>query len=143
MWRIARDSKTLDLNASYAYILWCRDFAATSVVATVDEQPAGFVTGYRPPERPETLMVWQVAVDEQHRGKQIASQMLDGLVDGLEPPVSSLETTITLDNQASIRLFSRFAESRDAQVVREPVFDSSLFPDGHESELLFRIGPLS
>ncbi len=49
MWRIARDSKTLDLNASYAYILWCRDFAATSVVATVDEQPAGFVTGYRPP----------------------------------------------------------------------------------------------
>ncbi len=88
-------------------------------------------------------MVWQVAVNEQHRGKQVASRMLDGLVDGLEPPVSSLETTITPDNEASIQLFSRFAESRGAPVVREPVFDSSLFPDGHESELLFRIGPLS
>ena len=143
MWRIARDSKTLDLNASYAYLLWCRDFAATSVVATVEDRLAGFVTGYRRPEQPETLMVWQVAVDEQHRGKRVASQMLDGLVDGLERPVSSLETTITPDNQASLRLFSRFAESRGAHVMHEPVFDSSLFPDGHESELLFRIGPLS
>lgn len=143
MWRIARDAETLDLNASYAYILWCRDFAATSVVATVEGTPVGFVTGYRRPERPETLMVWQVAVDERHRGKRVASQMLDGLVAGLEHPVSSLETTITADNQASIRLFSRFAESRGLQVVCEPVFDSSLFPDGHDSELLFRIGPLS
>ncbi|MGY5138554.1 diaminobutyrate acetyltransferase, partial [Streptomyces nigrescens] len=29
IWRIARDSKTLDLNSSYSYLLWCRDFAAT------------------------------------------------------------------------------------------------------------------
>lgn len=33
IWRIARDSKALDLNSSYSYLLWCRDFAATSVVA--------------------------------------------------------------------------------------------------------------
>ncbi|MCZ9340443.1 diaminobutyrate acetyltransferase, partial [Streptomyces sp. TRM76130] len=33
LWRIARDSKVLDLNSSYAYLLWCRDFAATSAVA--------------------------------------------------------------------------------------------------------------
>jgi diaminobutyrate acetyltransferase len=100
------------------------------------------VTGYRRPEQPETLMVWQVAVDEPHRGERLASRMLDGLVDGLVPPVSSLETTITPDNEASIGLFSRFAEARGAHMVTEPVFDSSLFPDGHESELLFRIGPL-
>lgn len=143
MWRIARDSGTLDLNASYAYLLWCRDFAATSVVATVDGEPAGFVTGYRRPKQPATLMVWQVAVDERHRGRRIASRMLDALLKGLDRPVSSLETTITPDNEASIRLFSRFAESRGAAVLREPAFDSSLFPDGHESELLFRIGPLS
>lgn len=67
MWRIARDSQVLDLNASYAYVLWCRDFAGTSVVATVNGEVVGFVTGYRRPKQPATLMVWQVAVDEQLR----------------------------------------------------------------------------
>jgi diaminobutyrate acetyltransferase len=143
MWRIARDSQALDLNASYAYLLWCRDFAATSVVATVEDTPVGFVTGYRRPEQPGTLMVWQVAVDEAHRGRRIAHRMLDWLVDQSERRVLSLETTITPDNEASIGLFSQFAESRGANVMRQPFFDSSLFPDGHESELLFRIGPLS
>lgn len=33
IWRIARDSGSLDLNSSYSYLLWCRDFADTTVVA--------------------------------------------------------------------------------------------------------------
>ena len=41
LWRIARDSQKLDLNTPYAYLLWCRDFADTSVVAKVDGQPVG------------------------------------------------------------------------------------------------------
>jgi diaminobutyrate acetyltransferase len=143
MWRIARDSQVLDVNASYAYLLWCRDFAATSVVATVDGAPAGFVTGYLRPDRPDTLMVWQVAVDAGHRGKRIASRMLAGLVDQVATPVACLETTITADNEASISLFTAFARSRGAEIAQEPIFDSSHFPDGHDGELLFRIAPLS
>jgi diaminobutyrate acetyltransferase len=143
MWRLARDSRTLDLNASYAYLVWCRDFAATSVVATVDGEPAGFVTGYRRPEAPDTLMVWQVAVDERHRGRGLARRMLDGLVDGLDRPVTALETTITADNDASIALFSSFARGRGAKLVRAPLFEAASFPDGHDPELLFRISPLT
>jgi diaminobutyrate acetyltransferase len=143
MWRIARDSKVLDVNASYAYLLWCRDFAATSVLATVGDEPAGFVTGYRRPERPGTVMVWQVAVDAAFRGKRIASRMLEAVVDQQESPVEVMETTITPDNEASIQLFTAFARSRGAEITREPGFDSAHFPDGHEAELLFRIGPLS
>ena len=79
MWRLARDSGNLDLNSSYAYLLWAYDFASTSVIASVDDQPAGFVSGYRRPEDPHTLMVWQVAVDESHRGRGIARTMLDHL----------------------------------------------------------------
>lgn len=142
MWRMARDSGTLDLNSSYAYLLWCRDFAATSVVATVAGEPAGFVSGYRRPDEPETLMVWQVAVDERHRGHGLARRLLDGLVDGLDRPVTALETTITADNEASIALFSSFARDRGADVVRERGFDADTFPDGHDAELLFRIAPL-
>lgn len=143
MWRIARDSGTLDLNASYAYLLWGRDFAATSLVAVAGDGPAGFVTGYLRPDQPETLMVWQVAVDERHRGRGLARRMLDALVDGLERPASDLETTITADNGASIRLFTSFARARGADLTCEPLFEGSMFPDGHQPELLYRVAPLA
>lgn len=141
MWRIARDSRTLDLNSSYAYLLWARDFAATSVVATVDGRQAGFISGYRRPEEPDTLMVWQVAVDEAYRGHGLARRMLDHLASDLG--VSHLETTITADNAASIALFTSFAEAHRAPVERGPLFHAESFPDGHDAELLFRIGPLT
>lgn len=143
MWRIARDSRTLDLNASYAYLLWARDFAATSVVGTVAGEPAGFVSGYLRPDAPGTLMVWQVAVDDAHRGRGIARRMLDALVDGLDESADTLETTITADNVASIALFSAFARGRGAELAREPLFEAEHFPDGHDAELLFRVAPLS
>ncbi|HAG60102.1 MAG TPA: diaminobutyrate acetyltransferase, partial [Arthrobacter bacterium] len=73
---MARDSKVLDLNSSYSYLLWCRDFAAASIMATVDGEPAGFITGYMRPGEPGTLMVWQVAVDEAFRGRKLAASML-------------------------------------------------------------------
>lgn len=140
MWRIARDSRVLDVNAPYAYLIWCRDFRRTSIVATAAGEVIGFVTGYARPERPDTLMVWQVAVDEQHRGKGLAGRMLDTLVDDVAP--ACVETTITPDNEASARLFTRFAQRRGADLAQGPVFDAGLFPDNHQTELLFRIGPL-
>ncbi|MGH3367679.1 MAG: diaminobutyrate acetyltransferase [Nocardioidaceae bacterium] len=142
MWRIARDSQTLDLNTAYSYLLWCRDFAGSSVVAEVDGEPGGFVTGYVRPDQPDTVMVWQVAVDAAHRGQMLARRMLDSLADRLaDQSVCRMECTITADNEASIRLFSSFATARGAAVERELVFPGELFPDGHDAEVLFRIGP--
>ncbi|GAA4798033.1 diaminobutyrate acetyltransferase [Streptomyces ziwulingensis] len=147
LWRIARDSKVLDLNSSYSYLLWCRDFAASSAVARAESGEAvGFVTGYVRPDRPGTLLVWQVAVDEAYRGRGLAAALLDGLATRTvaELAVTTLETTIAPDNTASQRLFTSFAERRGAQVEREVLFDTDLFPDGpHEPEVLYRIGPLS
>src|SRR4051812_11589502 len=144
LWRIARDSKTLDLNSSYSYLLWCRDFAATSAVARgEDGEPVGFVTGYVRPERPNTLVVWQVAVDDAHRGRGLAAAMLDGLTERLRAQgIRELETTITPDNLASIRLFTSYGKRHGATVQREVLFDGGLFPDGHQTEVLYRIGPL-
>lgn len=151
MWRMARDSRVLDVNASYAYLLWARDFAATSVVAVDHDAEGGaahvgFVSGYRRPDQPDTLMIWQVAVDSSQRGRGIARKMLDAIFDR-DSSLTVMETTITEDNAASIALFGSFAEARDMSFERSPLFDASDFPedsdhpDGHDAELLFRIAP--
>ncbi|MEU9013543.1 diaminobutyrate acetyltransferase [Streptomyces sp. NPDC048479] len=147
IWRIARDSEVLDLNSSYSYLLWCRDFAATSAVARgSDGEPIAFVTGYVRPDRPEALVVWQVAVDHAHRGRGLAGVLLDALTarvtDG--PGIREIETTITPDNTASDRLFTSYAQRHGARLEREVLFDGELFPEGtHQPEVLYRIGPLS
>jgi diaminobutyrate acetyltransferase len=87
-------------------------------------------------------MVWQVAVDAEHRGHRLARRMLDVLADGLaDRSVCRMETTITPDNEPSARLFTSFAKGRSAALERAPVFPAELFPDGHDAEVLFRIGP--
>ncbi|WP_369380030.1 diaminobutyrate acetyltransferase [Streptomyces sp. cg36] len=143
IWRIARDSQVLDLNSSYSYLLWCRDFAATSVVARdATGEPIAFVTGYVRPDRPGTLVVWQVAVDREHRGRGLAGALLEALTGKVADThgVSTVETTVTPDNTASDRLFTSFAERRGTAPRREVLFDSGLFPDaGHAAEVLYRI----
>ncbi|MFC5800652.1 diaminobutyrate acetyltransferase [Streptomyces formicae] len=147
IWRIARDSEVLDLNSSYSYLLWCRDFAATSVVARgTDGEPIAFVTGYIRPERPQTLVVWQVAVDAEHRGRGLAGALLDALTHrvGGARGIRSVETTVTPDNTASDRLFTAYAARHGAALEREVLFDGGLFPDGaHQPEVLYRIGPIT
>ena len=147
LWRIAKESETLDLNSSYSYLLWCRDFAGTSAVArAADGTPVGFVTAYVRPERPRTLLVWQVAVDEAYRGRGLAATLLDGLVarSSGEHRITAVETTITPGNTASERLFTSYARRHGASVEREVLFDTGQFPDGpHDPEVLYRIGPLS
>ncbi|MEU5399265.1 diaminobutyrate acetyltransferase [Streptomyces sp. NPDC005963] len=165
LWRIARDSEVLDLNSSYSYLLWCRDFSATSLVARApDGEPVAFVTGYARPDRPTTLVVWQIAVDDSFRGRGLAGVLLDALTAKVtvDRGISEVETTITPDNTASDRLFTSFARRHGARVDREVLFDGALFPDepqhrspapresaapgqptgAHQPEVLYRIGPL-
>lgn len=142
MWRIARDSGTLDLNTSYAYLLMARDFAATTRLAVREGEAVGFVLGYLRPSAPQTLFIWQIAVDESQRGQRLAARLLDALLADL-PQVATLETTITADNAASQRLFASFAERHGAEHTIEPLFEEAHFPDpGHGAELLHVISGL-
>ncbi|MFB6714785.1 MULTISPECIES: diaminobutyrate acetyltransferase [unclassified Streptomyces] len=145
IWRIARDSEVLDLNSSYSYLLWCRDFAETSVVARDETgEPIAFVTGYLRPDRPGTLVVWQVAVDHGRRGTGLAGKLLDALTSRVAAAqgLASVETTVTPDNTASDRLFTSYAQRHDVALEREVLFEGELFPEGtHLPEVLYRIGP--
>lgn len=142
MWRLTRDTGVLDLNSSYQYLLWCRDFSATSVAAVSDpdERLLGFITGFFRPDDPGTLLIWQVAVGDAARGRGLASRMLDHLVETTS--AQYLETTVTDDNAASNRLFAALAERHGVPHNITPLFTPEMYPDEHETEYLHRIGPL-
>lgn len=145
MWRLASASGALDVNSPYTYLLTCRDFAETSAIAEIGGAVAGFVIGFRPPSRPESVFVWQVAVADAHRGKGLAGGMLEHVV-ARHPDVTWLEATVTPDNAASDRLFRSFAARRGTDVTEEAFAAAEDFPPEaghHEPETLYRIGPLA
>ncbi len=143
-WELATATRVLDVNSRYAYLLWFRDFAATSVVARCadgdDDAVVGFVTGYRRPDAPDVLVVWQVAVQERVRGRGVAGAMLDHLFSAV-PDVHHLETTITPGNEGSAALFAAFAARHGALLRRRELFGTDLLGVDHEPEFLYRIGP--
>ncbi|QKT06896.1 diaminobutyrate acetyltransferase [Gordonia sp. X0973] len=142
MHRLAEATGVLDANTLYAYVLWCHDFAATSVVAEVDGEFAGFVTGYRKPDDPSILMVWQVAVDERFRGRGIGARMLHGLLDAVaDSGCRALHTTISPDNDASQRLFASVAQRRGLSLSRRPLFAAADLGGAHEPEDLYVLAP--
>ena len=145
--QIAADSKVLDTNTPYAYVLWCHDFAETSVIAEIGGETVGFVTGYLRPTDPTVVMVWQIAVDEQARGRRVAAGLLHALFDAVAPRgAHTLQTTISPDNEASQRLFSSVARARGLTFTRDPLFEASDFtigdaPADHQPEDLYTLAP--
>ena len=135
----------LDTNSAYCNLLQCGHFADTSVVAKSGDDVVGFISGYLQPAQPDTLFVWQVAIDATTRGQGLATKMLDHLLarPGLKH-VRFIETTITADNQASWALFTRFAQRRGVELNKADYLDKTTHFNGeHDSESLVRLGPFN
>ncbi len=135
----------LDSNSVYCNLLQCSDFADTAIAAeTAEGQLVGFISGYRPPQRPDTLFVWQVAVDGSMRGQGLALRMLLALVGRVARAhdVRYLETTISPDNGASQALFRRAFARLGVEAQTRTLFGrDSHFAGKHEDEVLYRAGP--
>jgi L-2,4-diaminobutyric acid acetyltransferase len=144
IWRLVRRSGALDVNSPYAYLLLTSHFADTSVVAERAGDVVGFVAAYRPPSRPQSLFVWQVAVDAAVRGHGVGARLLDGaLASAAAAECRYLEATVTPSNASSWALFRGLARRRGVPCREEAGFEATLFPEaGHEDEILVRIGPL-
>lgn len=147
LWQIAHDSERLDANSAYYYLLFCKRYAPTSMVA--EDRAAGrivgFVTGLLWPDDPHTLFVWQVGVDRAARGRRVGSRMLDALLAGEAGRAAThLETTVTPSNEPSLALFRSLARRRGAECHESVFFPAEHFPSEavHEPEMLLRIGPL-
>lgn len=145
VFRLIQNCPPLDTNSSYCNLLQCGHFSSTSVAAIMDDGLVGFISGYLVPERPDTLFIWQVAVDERARGRGLASKMLSHiLARACCQSVHYLETTITEDNQPSWALFNALSKHLDAKIQAAPWLDKQThFDDQHDSESLIRIGPFN
>jgi L-2,4-diaminobutyric acid acetyltransferase len=143
IWRLIQEAGTLDLNSTYAYLMVCRDFSETCIVAEHDGHVVGFVTGYRPPRKQDTVFVWQIGVAPNARGRRLASEVLDRLIASEAcKGVRYLDTNVTPSNEASRALFGSLARRLNAPIEELEGFESSLFPEpSHEPERLLRIGP--
>lgn len=142
IWRIVRDSGVLDLNSAYLYLLLCKDFADTCIVAEQDTRLVGFATGYRPPGRENVIFLWQIGVDAAERGRGLGKRLLAGFLSASGAAGTTyLETTISPSNQASQRLFRGLARDLGTDCHVQPCFTEELFPSSHEGEDLYRIGP--
>ncbi len=144
IWRLVEEAGTLDRNSSYAYLLLCRDFAETCVVAELEGKLCGFLTGYMPPGHADVIFVWQVGVAPQARGSGVARGLLKQLLlQTSSRGIRYLETTIAPSNTASRALFSSLARRLGTEIVESPGFPAELLPeDGHEPEPRLRLGPI-
>jgi len=136
----------LDPNSVYCNLLQCSDFADTAIAAEGrNGELVGFISGYRPPARPDTLFVWQVAVDSRCRGQKLGQKMLLALIERLAPAgVRYIETTITPGNLASENLFARVFATLSAPVERSVLFSRQEHFEGeHDDEVLYRAGPFT
>ncbi|AWB65120.1 diaminobutyrate acetyltransferase [Saccharobesus litoralis] len=133
----------LDNNSSYCNFLQCSHFSTTSVAALQEGKLVGFISAYILPQQPDTLFVWQIAIDKSLRGQGMAPKMVKHI---LERPTCSdvrfIETTITPDNQSSWRVFEKLASQLESDLKHDVFLDKDQHFNGqHESEALVRIGP--
>lgn len=144
LWALARAAGGLDVNSPYAYLVLCRSFARTCVLAEADDQPVGFLSAFRPPSDPAAVFIWQLGVLPAYRRRGVAGALVRGLL--ARPAcagVRFVEATTTPGNAAVRALFRRLAAAAGTRYQEGSGFDRTLFPDGaHASEQLLRVGPL-
>ncbi|MEU5092822.1 diaminobutyrate acetyltransferase [Streptomyces sp. NPDC021356] len=146
VWQMVEDTPGLDSNSVYYYSLWFRDFADGSLVATVDDELVGFLTGYRRPDEPETYFVWQTAVNPRHGIPFLGVKLFQEAADQqVANGARYVEATVSAENKAIIMVLKQYAKKHSAPVETRVLFPGSLFADseGHHDEVLYRIGPLT
>ncbi len=129
------------LNSRYTYFLLARDFYATCIVAECDGKIVGFSSGYVPPNRQDTFFNWEIVVDDAYRGYGLQRQML--LHQIRSAGVKYFEGTINPSNKVSEHNYQKIAQLLNTTYQVSLLFSEEDFGnDGHEAEVLYRIGPI-
>jgi L-2,4-diaminobutyric acid acetyltransferase len=132
---------TLDLNSEYLYLLQTTHFQESCCVAVCEDEIVGFVSGYMIPNKDKQLFIWQVAVAKALRGQNLAMRMIMYIVEKLN--AQYIVSTVSPSNHSSIRVFEKIAQSLNAKLTNEVLFEISDFNDAHEEEVQYTIGPFT
>jgi L-2,4-diaminobutyric acid acetyltransferase len=132
----------LDLNSTYHYLIQSYYFNRTCSVAFDGEKIVAFVSGFIKPTNKNCLFIWQVAIDEDYRGKGLGIELIEFLLNQ-NKEVNTIETTITKNNIASRRMFQKIVEKYETRMSEETLFDKEEdFSNEHDSEMLITISPI-
>ncbi|NLJ72782.1 MAG: diaminobutyrate acetyltransferase [Syntrophomonadaceae bacterium] len=144
VWELINNTKGLDLNSAYSYLILCKYFSNTCVIAKVAEKIVGFVSAFHLPDNEEVLFIWQVAVATDYRRHNIGLNMLKYLI--ARPSCAKirfLEITVNPSNKAAYSLYVKLADQLLTSYEESICFPARLFPEAqHEDEIMLRIGPL-
>jgi len=139
---LVKNRPYVGLNSRYTYFLLARDFSDTCVVAEHNEKIIGFSSGYVSPSRKDTLFNWETVVHKDYRGNSLQKQML--LHQLKNAKVKYFEGTINPSNKASENNFFELADLLDTKCQKKVLFKEEDFDnDGHEAEILCRVGPIA
>lgn len=140
IWELVRACKPLDENSMYANLIQADHFRDTCVVAELDGEVVGWISGHMIPNK-NAFFVWQVAVGEKARGLGLGKAMLLELISREETEgAETLKTTITEDNDASWGLFRSFARAIGGTLTDAPHFEKEAHFDGaHDTEHMVTI----
>jgi len=130
------------LNSRYTYFLLAKDFSDTCVVAEQNDKIIAFSSGYVPPDRPDTFFSWEIVVHRDYRGNGLQKRML--LHQLRITGAKYFEGTVNPSNEVSKRNFCELAQLLKTKCEENVLFNEEDFEnDGHEPEILYRIGPIS
>ncbi|SMX42953.1 diaminobutyrate acetyltransferase [Actibacterium lipolyticum] len=131
IWALVKSCKPLDENSMYCNLIQADHFRDTCVVAEIDDEVVGWISGHMIPVKQE-LFVWQVAVSPKARGLGLGRKMLFALIerDGCND-ATHLKTTITKGNDASWALFGSFARAIGGALTDAPHFERDTHFEGH------------
>ncbi len=131
IWSLVKSCKPLDENSMYCNLIQAEHFSDTCVVAELDGEIIGWISGHLIPAKQE-LFVWQVAVGEKARGLGLGKKMLFELIErDVCDDITHLKTTITEDNDASWGLFKSFTRALGGELTDEPHYERDVHFDGH------------
>ncbi|KMK68864.1 diaminobutyrate acetyltransferase [Puniceibacterium sp. IMCC21224] len=140
IWELVKACKPLDENSIYCNLVQADHFRETCVVAEMNDEVVGWISGHMIPDRNE-LFVWQVAVSPKARGLGLGKKMLIELIErDACDDATRLKTTITKDNDASWALFRGFARAIGGALNDKPYFEREAHFEGrHDTEHMVTI----
>lgn len=143
VWQLIQQTPQLDDNSLYCNLLQCSHFSATCAIAEKGGVVVGWLSGYVPPDQPDTLFVWQVCVGECARGRGLGKKLIgDVLARPESAAIRQIQCTITEANTTSWALFTGVARQIRAQLQQIEHFSRDQhFAGCHDAEFAVSIGP--